>query len=60
MLRHFKIFFYMNSHVDKLSGKKNRIGMFITVGVVVRRDDGRKTAVKQNDGGGQSSDGVVL
>jgi hypothetical protein len=50
----------MNSHVDKLSGKKNRIDKFITVGVVVRRDDGRKTAVKQNDGGGQSSDGVVL
>jgi hypothetical protein len=50
----------MNSHVDKLSGKKNRIGMFITVGVVVQRDDGRKTAVKRNDSGGRSSDGVVL
>jgi hypothetical protein len=50
----------MNSHVDKLSGKKNRIGKFITVGVVVQRDDGRKTTVKRNDGGGRSSDGVVL
>jgi hypothetical protein len=60
MLRHFKIFLYMNSHVDKLSGKKNRSGKFITVGVVVQRDNGRKTAVKRNDGGGRSSDGVVL
>jgi hypothetical protein len=28
--------------------------------VVVRRDDERETAVKGNDGGGWSSDGVVL
>jgi hypothetical protein len=30
------------------------------VGVVVRRDDGRETAVKENDSDGWSSDGVVL
>jgi hypothetical protein len=30
------------------------------VGVIVQRDDGRETAVKGNDGGGWSSDGVVL
>jgi hypothetical protein len=30
------------------------------VGVIVRRDDGRETAVKGNDGDGWSSDGVVL
>jgi hypothetical protein len=28
--------------------------------VVVQRDDGRGTVVKGNDGGGWSSDGVVL
>jgi hypothetical protein len=28
--------------------------------VIVRRDDGRGTVVKENDGGGWSSDGVVL
>jgi hypothetical protein len=28
--------------------------------VVVRRDDGREMTVKRNDGGGWSSDGVVL
>jgi hypothetical protein len=30
------------------------------VGVVVRRDNKCETAVKGNDGGGWSSDGVVL
>jgi hypothetical protein len=30
------------------------------VGVIVRRDDGRKTTVKGNDGGEWSSNGVVL
>jgi hypothetical protein len=29
-------------------------------GVIVRRDDGRETAVKENDNGEWSSDGVVL
>jgi hypothetical protein len=28
--------------------------------VVLRRDDGREATVKINDGGGWSSDGVVL
>jgi hypothetical protein len=50
----------VNSHADKLFGKQNRVGWFITVGVVVRRDDGRDTEVKGNDGGTWSSDGVVL
>jgi hypothetical protein len=30
------------------------------VGVVVRRDNGRGMAVKGNDGGGWSSDGMIL
>jgi hypothetical protein len=30
------------------------------VGVIVRRDDGRGTEVKENDGGGWSSDVVVF
>jgi hypothetical protein len=28
--------------------------------VIVRKDDGRRTVVKENDGDGWSSDGVVL
>jgi hypothetical protein len=31
-----------------------------TVGVIVQRDDGCEAAVKENDGGGWSSDDVVL
>jgi hypothetical protein len=30
------------------------------MGVIVQRDDGCETAVKENDRGGWSSDGVVL
>jgi hypothetical protein len=30
------------------------------MGVIMQRDDGLKTAVKENDGGGWSSDGVML
>jgi hypothetical protein len=30
------------------------------VGVVVQRDDVREIAVKENDDGGQNSDGMVL
>jgi hypothetical protein len=30
------------------------------MGVIVRRDDGYGTVVKENNGGGWSSDGVVL
>jgi hypothetical protein len=41
-------------------GKRKRMSQFITVGVVVRRDDRRGTEVKGNDGDGWSSDGVVL
>jgi hypothetical protein len=33
---------------------------WLVLGVVVRRDDGRKTTVKGNDGNKWSSDGVVL
>jgi hypothetical protein len=43
-----------------LFGKRKRIGWFVTVGVVVRRDDGRGTMVKGNGGCGWSSDGMVL
>jgi hypothetical protein len=30
------------------------------MGVIVRRDDGRETAVKENDSGGWNINGVVL
>jgi hypothetical protein len=60
MLRDFKISFYVNSHDDKMFGKRKRVGYFVTVGVIMRRDDGRWTAVKGNDGDGWSSDGVML
>jgi hypothetical protein len=60
MMRGFKIIFYMNSHADKLFGKRKRVGQFITVCVIVQRDDGCGTTVKGNDGCGWSSDGVVL
>jgi hypothetical protein len=50
----------VNSHVDKLFGKRKRIDYFITVCVVMWRDDEHKTAVKENNGDGWSSDGVVL
>jgi hypothetical protein len=36
------------------------VDQFITVGVIVWKDDGCETAVKENDGGGWSSDGVIL
>jgi hypothetical protein len=55
----FKISFYMNSRVDKLSGKRKRVGKFITVGVVVHRDDEHGMTVQGNDGG-WNSDGVML
>jgi hypothetical protein len=60
MLCDFKIFFYVNSHVDKLFGKRKRIDYFITVSVVVQRDDRRGMAVKGNNNDGWSSNGVVL
>jgi hypothetical protein len=50
----------VNSHVDKLFGKGKRIDYFITVCVVMWRDDEHKTAVKENNGNRWSSDGVVL
>jgi hypothetical protein len=55
-----KISFYMNSHIDKLFGKRKRAGYFIMVGIVVQRDDGCGTTVKGNDSGGWSSDDVLL
>jgi hypothetical protein len=60
MLQHLKISFYVNSHVDKLFRKQKRVGYFVTVGVIVWRDDGRKTTVKGNNDGGWSSDDMVL
>jgi hypothetical protein len=50
----------VNSHADKLFGKRKRVGYFITVGVVVRRDDGCGMVMKGNDDGGWSSNGMVL
>jgi hypothetical protein len=52
--------FQNNSHDDKLLGKQTRIDYFIIVGVIMQRDDIRETAVKENDGDGWSSDGMVL
>jgi hypothetical protein len=34
------------------------LSYIVTVGIIMQRDDGRKTAVKGNDGGGWSSNGV--
>jgi hypothetical protein len=59
-LRDFKISFYVNSNIDKLSEKQKRIDYFIIMGVVVRRDDGHRTMIKKNDDSGWSSDDVVL
>jgi hypothetical protein len=50
----------VNLYVDKLFEKRKRVSYFVTVGVIVWRDDGREIAVKGNDGGGWSSDGVML
>jgi hypothetical protein len=50
----------VNLYVDKLFEKRKRVGYFVTVGVIVWRDDVREIAVKGNDGGGWSSDGVML
>jgi hypothetical protein len=60
MLSNFKISFYMNSHVDKLFGKRKRVDYFITVNIVVWSDDGHGTTVKENYDSGWSSDGVAL
>jgi hypothetical protein len=60
MLQGLKMSFYVNSHADKLLGKRNRVGYFITRGVIVWRYDVHGTVVKGNDGGGWSSDGMVL
>jgi hypothetical protein len=49
---YFKISFYVNSHTNKLFSKRKMVGYVVTVGVVVRKDDGCETAVKGNDGGG--------
>jgi hypothetical protein len=50
----------VNLHVVKLFKTWKRVSYFITVGVIVRRDDRRGTEVKENDGGGWSSDVVVF
>jgi hypothetical protein len=42
----FQNIFYVNSHTDKLFEKRKRVGYFITVGVVVWRDDGHGMTVK--------------
>jgi hypothetical protein len=60
MLQHFKIYFYINLHADKLFIKQKMVDYFVIVGVVVWRNDRCETAVKGNNNGGWSSDGVVL
>jgi hypothetical protein len=60
MMRHFKISFYVSTHTDKLFRKRKRVDLFVTMGAVVWRDDGRETAAKGNGSGGWSSNDVVL
>jgi hypothetical protein len=36
------------------------VGYFVTLSVIVRRDDEYEITVKENDGSGLSSDNVVL
>jgi hypothetical protein len=50
----------VNSHVDKLFGKRKRVGYFVAMGVVMWRDNWREISVKGNDSGRWSSDGMVL
>jgi hypothetical protein len=50
----------VNSHADKLFRKWKRADWFITMSVVVQRDDGHETTVKMNDDGRWSSDGMML
>jgi hypothetical protein len=54
MLWDFKKYFYVNSHTDK------RVGYFITMGVIVRRDDESGIAVKGNNDSEWSSSSMVL
>jgi hypothetical protein len=60
MPQDFKISFYVNSYADNMFRKWKRVGYFVTMDVVVQRDDERGTTVKGNGNGGWSSDGVVL
>jgi hypothetical protein len=50
----------MNSNIDKLFGKRKMVGYFITIYVIMRKDDVRETVVKGNNGGKWSSDGMML
>jgi hypothetical protein len=52
MLRDFKISFYVHLHADKLFGSERASASSSPWGVVVRRDDEHRTAVKENNGGG--------
>jgi hypothetical protein len=57
MVRYFKISFYINSHVER---SKKQVDKFITVSVVVRRDNRHEIVVKENDNAGWSCDGMML
>jgi hypothetical protein len=59
MLRYFKISLHVNSHFDKLFGKR-KWSASSSLSVIMQRDNGYETAMKVNDGSGWSSDGVVL
>jgi hypothetical protein len=50
----------MNSHVDTLFEKQNRVNYFITIGAIVRRANERETTVKGNNVDRWIFDGVVL
>jgi hypothetical protein len=57
---YFKISFYVNLHDNKLFNKWKRVGYFITVDVIVCKNDRYKIMVKGDDGDGWSSNSMVL
>jgi hypothetical protein len=47
-------------NIDKLFENKKSVRLVYHPGVIILRDDRYKTVVKKNNGGGWSSDGVLL
>jgi hypothetical protein len=51
----------VNSHVNKLlKNRRKMVVQFITVGVIVQRDDEREKMVTKNNDDGWSFDSVLL
>jgi hypothetical protein len=57
---YFKISFYVNLHDNKLFNKWKRVDYFITVDVIVWKNDRYKTMMKGDDGDGWSSNSMML